>query len=408
MDETRKLSLEQIREFLAGAEGVRFEGRDRAGVYGWVGRTLAEHYYGALKKPEKGLVKRYVEKMTGLSGAQVDRLVASYQGTGKVEAKPYQRRKFASTYTAQDIGLLADVDKEHQNLNGLATKRILERAYYDYGQAAYERIAKISVAHLYRLRKTAIYRKRNMSYQPTRPVFIAIGERRRPEPNGMPGYLRIDTVHQGDFDGAKGVYHINVVDQVTQWQVMAATPKISEFWLIPVIEALLAQFPFRLRSFHSDNGSEYINYDVSKMLGNLLIEQTKSRPRHSNDNGLVEAKNGAVIRKHMGHGYIEAQQAGVITAFYDDYMNPYVNFHRPCGVPEPVHLGKGKIKTRYRRAATPFELFAALPDCEQFLRPGTTLDQLKLFESKQSDTEAARAMQEAKAKLFAHLARRIA
>ena len=288
MDETRKLSLEEIREFLAGAEGVRFAGRDRAGVYGWVERTLAGHYYGALKKPEKGLVRRYVEKMTGLSAAQVDRLVASYVRTGKVEAKAYQRRKFATTYTTQDIGLLADVDKAHQNLNGLATKRILEREYEEYGQAAYERIAKISVAHIYRLRKTAAYRKRNMSYQPTRPVVRAIGERRRPEPNGQPGYLRIDTVHQGDFDGAKGVYHINVVDQVTQWQLMAATPNISEFWLIPVLEALLAQFPFRLRNFHSDNGSEYINHDVSKMLGHLLVDQTKSRPRHSNDNGLVE------------------------------------------------------------------------------------------------------------------------
>ena len=408
MDETGKLSLEQIREFLAGAEGVRFEARGRAGVYGWVGRTLSEHYYGALKKAEKGMVKRYVEKMTGLSAAQVDRLVASYQRTGKVEAKPYQRRKFATTYTAQDIGLLADVDRWHQNLNGMATKRILEREHHEYGQAAYERLAKISVAHIYRLRKTVAYRKRNMSYQPTRPVFISIGERRRPEPNGQPGYLRIDTVHQGDFEGAKGVYHINVVDQVTQWQVMAATPRISEFWLIPLLETMLKQFPFRLRGFHSDNGSEYINHDVSKMLGNLLIEQTKSRPRHSNDNGLVEAKNGAVIRKHMGHGYIEAQQAEVITAFYNAHLNPYVNFHRPCNVPETVALKNGKIKIRYRRAATPLELLLAVPDCQQFLRPDVTIGQLKQIAAMQSDTEAARDMQQAKAELFARFGRRSA
>ncbi|MCC7153300.1 MAG: hypothetical protein IT161_01925 [Bryobacterales bacterium] len=77
---------------------------------------------------------------------------------------------------------------------------------------------------------------------------MAIGKRRRPEPKGRPGFLRIDTVHQGGFDGAKGVYHINAVDEVTQWQVMAATPKISERWLIPVLEAMLGQFPFQIRA----------------------------------------------------------------------------------------------------------------------------------------------------------------
>jgi hypothetical protein len=35
---------------------------------------------------------------------------------------------------------------------------------------------------------------------------VAIGERRRPDPQGRPGYLRVDTVHQVDWDGSKGVY----------------------------------------------------------------------------------------------------------------------------------------------------------------------------------------------------------
>ena len=67
-------------------------------------------------------------------------------------------------------------------------------------------------------------------------------------------------VHQGDKDKIKGVYHINAVDEVTQWQVVAATAQISEAWLMPVLEAMLSQFPFRIRGFHSDNGSEFINH----------------------------------------------------------------------------------------------------------------------------------------------------
>ena len=138
---------------------------------------------------------------------------------------------------------------------------------------------------------------------------MAIGERRKPNPEHKPGYLRVDTVHPGDLDGIKGVYHINAVDQETQWQVLGATAQISEAWLIPVLEAMLRQFPFRILGFHSDNGSEFINYTVAKLLNQLLVEQTKSRPRHSNDNGLAEAKNGAVIRKHMGYGHIAAEHA---------------------------------------------------------------------------------------------------
>ena len=134
------------------------------------------------------------------------------------------------------------------------------------------------MAHIYNLRKSRAYREKRISYQKTRPVQVAIGERRRPDPQGRPGYLRIDTVHQGDLEGVKGLYHINAVDEVTQWQVVGATAHISEAWLIPVLEAMLRQCPFPIRGLQSDNGSESINRVVASLLNKLLIEQTKSRP----------------------------------------------------------------------------------------------------------------------------------
>lgn len=408
MDDSKWLSLEQMRAFLAGAEPVEFCGQGRKEVYEWVERVLVRHEYAVLDKAGKGLLRRYVEKMTGLSRAQVTRLIAAYRATGRVQAHEYERHRFATRYTKADIELLAYVDKAHGNLSGPATRHIFQREHEVHGIAAYERLARISSAQIYRLRATAAYRKRNATYEATRPTVIAIGERRRPEPNGRPGYLRIDTVHQGDYEGAKGVYHINAVDEVTQWQVMAATPKISELWLIPVLEAMLAQFPFGIRGFHSDNGSEYINHDVARLLGKLLIEQTKSRSRHSNDNGLVEAKNGAVIRKHLGYGYIEAQHAEAITAFYGGYLNPYVNFHRPCAVPEERHLGNGRIQRVYRRWATPQELLHEVPNREAYLRPDLNAAQLQALAAAHSDTEAALAMQEAKRALFRRIGRKIA
>jgi transposase InsO family protein len=408
MVDSKWMSLEEIRAFLAGAGPVEFAGRGRREVYGWVQRVLVRYEYAKLGKGDKGVVRRYVEKMTGLSRAQVTRLIGAYMATGRVRVTEYKRHRFAARYTKADVDLLAYVDKAHGNLSGPATRRILEREYEVHSIAAYERLARISPAQIYRLRGTAAYRKRNATYEPTRPTVIAIGERRRPEPNGRPGFLRIDTVHQGDFEGMKGVYHINAVDEVTQWQVMAATPKISELWLIPVLEAIIEQFPFNIRGFHSDNGSEFINRDVSRLLGKLLIEQTKSRSRHSNDNGLVEAKNGAVIRKHLGYGYIDAKHAEQITGFYSEHLNPYVNFHRPCAVPELQHLGKGKIKRVYRRWATPYELLREVAKLKDCLRPGITAAQLKTQAAVQSDTEAALSMQQAKRELFQGIGRKIA
>src|SRR5437763_12291160 len=96
-----------------------------------------------------------------------------------------------------------------------------------------------------------------MNYTKTRAVPVAIGERRKPQHEGRPGYLRVDTVHQGDLDGIKGVYHINAVDEVTQWQIVGAAEQISEAYLLPVLEAMLAQFPFRILGFHSDNGTRW-------------------------------------------------------------------------------------------------------------------------------------------------------
>jgi transposase InsO family protein len=337
----------------------------------------------------------------GLSRAQVTRLIGRYLECGEVKEPRYQRHRFAARYTRADVELLAAVDEAHDTLSGPATKRILEREYRDYGKAEYERLAGISSAHLYNLRQQSRYRERRLHYTKTRPTPVAIGERRKPQPAGQPGYVRVDTVHQGDQDGVKGVYHINAVDEVTQWQVMGCAAQIGEAWLLPVLEQMLQQFPFSIRGFHSDNGSEYINHTVAKLLNKLLIEQTKSRPRHSNDNGLVETKNGAVIRKHMGYGHIAAAHAEAISCFYREHLNPYINLHRPCAQADIEIDAKGRKRRYYRHYQTPLETLLALEKAEQFLRPDQSPDQLRRQAARQSDTEAARQMRTAKQKLFA-------
>jgi transposase InsO family protein len=403
MDDAEMLSLEAIGQFVTASEDIRFEAQDRQQLYGWVEQVLIGHEYALLGKAARGLLRRYIEKMTGLSRAQGTRLIALYTATGRVQAPIYRRRRFPQRYTRADIELLASVDEAHETLSGPATRRILEREHELYKRLEYARLAEISVAHLYNLRHSQRYRERLLNYTKTRPTAVSIGERRKPQPQGQPGFLRLDTVHQGDQPDAKGVYHINAVDEVTQWQVAGSTPRISEAYLKPVLENMLRQFPFRIQGFHSDNGSEFINKTVAELLEKLRVEQTKSRPRQSGDNGLVETKNGAVIRKHIGYGYIDARHADRINDFYCEYLNPYLNYHRPCAQADVKIDEKGRKRVTYKRYQTPLETLSLLEKPAQYLRDGLSMNALKRVAAAISDTDAARRMQQAKAKLFERL-----
>ncbi len=226
MHQAENLSPAAIGRFVAASEEIRFEGQNRHQVYVWLEQLLLQQEYCQQGKAARGLIRRYIEKMTGMSRAQVTRLIGRYAASGRVQPTVYRRRRFPERYTRAGIELLASVDEAHETLSGPATRRILEREVQLYGKQEYARLAGISVAHLYNLRKSQRYRERRLNYIETRPTAVQIGERRKPDPQGQPGYLRLDTVHQGDQPDAKGVYHINAVDEVTQWQVAGSAPRI--------------------------------------------------------------------------------------------------------------------------------------------------------------------------------------
>jgi transposase InsO family protein len=402
MQNAESLTWEQIREFLKGSETIEFQGQNRAELYGWVGRVLVAQEYATQGKKQRGTVRAYIVKVTGLSLPQTTRLIRKYRAEGVVEAVSYRRRRFPVKYTSQDVARLAEVDRAHGWLSGPATVRIMQREHQQFGKAEYARLGEISVAHLYNLRGSAGYRKLAAKWEPTRPSAISIGERRKPEPQGRPGFLRIDTVHQGDWNGVKGVYHINAVDEVTQWQVVGCVGRISEQYLLPVLEAILHQFPFVIVEIHSDNGSEYINHEVDKMFKHLLIELTKSRANRSQDNALVEGKNGAIIRKHIGYGHIAAEHAEAVHKFHTAHLNPYLNFHRPCGFATVSLDARGKRQRQYKQAdyATPYEKWKSLPEAEKYLKEGMSFARLDAVAQKMSDTEWARKMAAARGVLL--------
>jgi transposase InsO family protein len=402
MQNTEPLSQEQIQRFLEGSESIEFAGQSRAEVYQFVQRVLVGQEYAMQGKTQRGAIRAYLSKVTGLSLPQMTRLIRQYREEGVVKAAAYRRRHFPTKYSKRDIALLAEVDGAHAWLSGPATVRILKREHKEFGKTEFKHLAEISVAHLYNLRRSASYRKIAANWEPTRASAVAIGERRKPEPQGRPGFLRIDTVHQGDWQGAKGVYHINAVDAVTQWQVVGCVGRINEVHLLPVLEAILHQFPFRIVGFHSDNGSEYVNWEVAKLLKTLLIEFTRSRANRSQDNALVEGKNGAIIRKHIGYGYIAAENAEAVHKFYTAHLNPYLNFHRPCGFATVSLDARGKRRREYKQQdyATPYEKLKSLENAGQYLKPTASFAQLDKTAQNMSDTECARKMNSARVQLL--------
>src|SRR3974390_2386187 len=150
--------------FVSASEAIRFESKNREQVYGWLERVLVEQEYAQQGKAARGLVRRYIEKMTGMSRAQVTRLIARYTATGRVQPTVYRRRRFPGRYTRADIELLASVDEAHETLSGPATRRILEREVQLYGKQEYARLAAISVSHLYNLRNSQRSRERRLNY----------------------------------------------------------------------------------------------------------------------------------------------------------------------------------------------------------------------------------------------------
>ena len=381
MQTQRLETLEQVRGFVEGNAGVDFELTDRESAYGFVRRALVQFGYHGLGKADKGTVRGYVGKVTGLLRAQVTRLIRQHRETGRVEdgrgkapTKPFERR-----YRGSDIDLLAQVDAALGQMSGPATRALLRREFELFGDQRFERLAGLSDGHLYNLRRSTSYRRRRTTLTHTRPTQVAIGERAKPRPNGRPGYIRVDTVHQGDHDGHKGVYHVSLVDEVTQWQHVGTVEAISERFLLPVLQALLQAYPFVVQGFHSDNGSEYINHQVANLLNKLHIGQfTKSRPRKSNDNALVEGKNASVVRKYLGYAHIPKRFAPQLNAFTQDILSPFLNYHRPCLFPVDTVDPKGRIKKRYPQdqVTTPYEKLKSLPNAAHYLRPGLSFAQL--------------------------------
>src|SRR3989344_4429776 len=393
MNDDNVVSIAQLREFLKLSNSATFSRENVDEAYEWIGRTLGKFAYHRLAKKKKGTGRAEASRRKG--------------EVGRIVKRERTQPTFPTIYTPEDISLIATVDNAEGRRTGGALKKTLMDMFHVYKDSRFERLSNISVSHLYNLRGTTVYQSRSLSYTKTPTVSVDIGIRKKPRPEGRPGFLRVDSVHQGDLDKQKGVYHINLVDEVTQDEIVVTVEGISEEFLRPALEAALEDFPFRILGFHSDNGSEYLNKVVARLLQKLLIEQTKSRSRRTNDNALVEGKNAAVVRKHFGYAHIPRKYATLMNEFNRDYLNPYLFFHRQCAFATDVVDENGRVKKIYKDYLTPCEKLLSIPDVEQYLKSDVTKEELRKETLRQTRLAAAQEMQEAKKQLFEEIKRRM-
>jgi hypothetical protein len=234
-------TLEGNQAFLEGTQPLSVEAPTRAQAYQWVKHRAAPH---RLPAPGQGGQGRYLCNVTGLSRAQMTRLITQLRDTGRIrDRRGPPAKPFARCYTPADVRLLAELDSLHGTLSGPATRKLCERAFELFGDER-ARLASISNGHPYHLRGARTYQRVRGHVDKTHPVKISIAERRKPHPQGRPGFLRVDSVHHGALDDIKGLYHINLIAELTQFQFVGSVEKLSVRFLVPLLEALIQAFPF--------------------------------------------------------------------------------------------------------------------------------------------------------------------
>ena len=204
MNDSHMITIDQIREFAKLDMSPKLGFPSKKEKYKWIDTVLIRFRYRSLKKNDKGVVRKYIQKMTSLSDSQITKIIYRKKNKKSSSSKKKRRNSFVKKYGVEDISLLVKTDNLHGRVSGPATKEVLEREYNVFGKTDYFNISHISISHIYNLRKTRQYESHSLTVNKTCSVSIPIGERRKPEPYGKPGYLRVDSVHQGDKDKEKG------------------------------------------------------------------------------------------------------------------------------------------------------------------------------------------------------------
>lgn len=336
-------SLEQVRDVVSGLVALKLPPRqDDELRYRWIDTALQGMQYRELARSERGLVLNYLQRLTGYSRAQVNRLVARWM-SGQALAKQHGRPEhaFERRYQAADIALLAEADGALGRLPGAATVSVLRRQRDQFGDGRLASLASISVSQLYLLRRSPEYLAAAVpSDDLVPPHHLPVGVRRTPQPDLAPGHLRVESVDEGDVPGS---WQVCVVDVATRWRVRVDWPSSADDVCMrkPALARLMRQLPFRPLACAAAEG------------GDQRCRQVAA--------GIESVRAAAAVTQDP----LEL-----------DPWSLFVNLHRPCAL--PVTPAPDPAAARAHQVLTPLEALLARPAAESCLRPGVTLASLQV------------------------------
>ena len=377
-------TIDQLQALLHGDPPAKPHRRTRTDAYRFVEQMLRRIDYFHLGRSDKGVVRRFLGHETGLSRAQVTRLLNQHRTTGRVvDHRRATARSFPRHYTNADIERLAEIDALHGSWCGAITRELCARAWHLFEDQRFERLAGISNGHLYNLRHSTTYRRHRATRpEPTHPISLMPNDRWRPRPYGRPGHIRVVPLRPHGPGDTDGPHHLNLslVDEVTMFQLVVSVEHLDPECLTAVLHALRKALPFLVRSFHATAGAAH---DARRAAG-VLHELNLADP--------------CALRRDC----ILSRRTQQVNAFARKVLSPYLNYHRPRRFPGRRAGPTARLRTDRRKTCvlTPYERLKSLPDAASCLKPGTTFADLDAIATAVSDNDAARALSEATVRLL--------
>ena len=169
MNDSHIVSLSQVEENIATITIPIFSFESHEKAYAWINQILDRFDYDAngrrkLSKKEKMSVRKYIRMYTTYSRSQITRLIKEKKDSHTLKyGKGKKRNQFKKIYTKGDAELLAEADNAYRRMSGNAMRKTFKDEFELYGKKDYERLAKISHGHFYRLRGTDAYKEKSVT-----------------------------------------------------------------------------------------------------------------------------------------------------------------------------------------------------------------------------------------------------
>ncbi len=237
-------------------------------------------------------------------------------------------------------------------------------------QALKEKLLAISPAQIDRLLRPARVQHPKTGLPATRPgtwLRQAVPTRGGPPDTSRPGSVEADTVAHCD-DSTQGDYvnSLTFTELYSGWTENRAVWNKSADAVLVQLKELETSVPYEMKDFHTDNGTEFLNWALHRHLTGRAVKLPWSRSRafRKNDNAHCEQKNWTHVRQLFGHDRFEHPElVALMNDLYAQEWSQFTNHFKPTFKLLRREKNAGKTKRVYEaKPLTPYQRLLASPD----------------------------------------------